>query len=178
MIDPDVELGAGVVIFDRQLVNIFGCSIGDGTFIGPFVEITRGVKIGRRCKIESHSFVCDGVELADGVFIGHGVMFTNDLYPTTYRQVKRLSTFVGEGTSLGSNATVLGGIRIGSHVVIGAGAVVTTHVPDFSIAVGNPARVVRTFTNAEEVKAYIESQQQGAGPADAACSNKVISEKS
>ena len=106
MIDPDVELGTGVVIFDRQLVNIFGCSIGDGTFIGPFVEITRGVKIGRRCKIESHSFVCDGVELADGVFIGHGVMFTNDLYPTTYRQVKRLSTFVGEGASLGSNATV------------------------------------------------------------------------
>ena len=92
MIDPDVELGAGVVIFDPQLVNIFGCSIGDDTFIGPFVEITRGVKIGRRCKIESHSFICDGVELADGVFIGHGVMFTNDLYPTTYRQVKRLST--------------------------------------------------------------------------------------
>ena len=151
MIDPDVELGAGVVIFDRQLVNIFGCSIGDDTFIGPFVEITRGVKIGRRCTIESHSFICDGVELADGVFIGHGVMFTNDLYPTTYRQVKRLPTFVGEGASLGSNATV-----------IGAGAVVTSDIPDFSIAVGNPARVVRSFANAEELWGYIESQQQGA----------------
>jgi UDP-2-acetamido-3-amino-2,3-dideoxy-glucuronate N-acetyltransferase len=162
MIDPDVELGAGVVIFDRQLVNIFGCSIGDDTFIGPFVEITRGVKIGRRCKIESHSFICDGVELADGVFIGHGVMFTNDLYPTTYRQVKRLPTFVGEGASLGSNATVIGGIRIGSHAVIGAGAVVTADIPDFSIVAGNPARVVRSFANAEELWGYIESQQQGA----------------
>jgi UDP-2-acetamido-3-amino-2,3-dideoxy-glucuronate N-acetyltransferase len=162
MIDPDVELGAGVVIFDRQLVNIFGCSIGDETFVGPFVEITRGVKIGRRCTIESHSFICDGVELADGVFIGHGVMFTNDLYPTTYRQVKRLPTFVGEGASLGSNATIVGGIRIGSRVVIGAGAVVTADIPDFSIAVGNPARVVRSFTNAEELWGYIESQQQGA----------------
>jgi len=161
MIDPDVELGVGVVIFDRQLVNIFGCSIGDGTFVGPFVEITRGVKIGRRCKIESHSFICDGVELADGVFIGHGVMFTNDLYPTTYRHVKRLATFVGERASLGSNATVIGGIRIGAHVVIGAGAVVTTDIPDFSIAVGNPARVLRSFANAEELRGYIESQQQG-----------------
>lgn len=162
MIDPDVELGAGVVIFDPQLVNIFGCSIGDDTFIGPFVEITRGVKIGRRCKIESHSFICDGVELADGVFIGHGVMFANDLYPTTYRQVKRLSIFVGEGASLGSNATVIGGIRIGSHAVVGAGAVVTADIPDFSIVAGNPARVVRSFGDAEELRGYIESQQQGA----------------
>jgi len=162
MIDPDVELGTGVVIFDRQLVNIFGCSIGDDTFIGPFVEITRGVKIGRRCKIESHSFICDGVELADGVFIGHGVMFTNDLYPTTYRQVKCLHTLVGEGASLGSNATVIGGIRIGSHAVIGAGAVVTANIPDFSIVAGNPARVVRSFANAKELRGYIESQQQGA----------------
>jgi UDP-2-acetamido-3-amino-2,3-dideoxy-glucuronate N-acetyltransferase len=162
MIDPDVELGAGVVIFDPQLVNIFGCSIGDDTFIGPFVEITRGVKIGRRCTIESHSFICDGVQLADGVFVGHGVMFTNDLYPTTYRQVKRLPTFVGEGASLGSNATIIGGIRIGSRVVVGAGAVVTADIPDFSIAVGNPARVVRNFANAEDLWDYIESQQEGA----------------
>jgi len=162
MIDPDVELGAGVVIFDRQLVNIFGCSIGDGTFIGPFVEITRGAKIGRRCKIESHSFICDGVELADNVFVGHGVMFTNDLYPTTHRQVKRLSTSVGESASLGSNATIIGGVRIGAHAVIGAGAVVTSDIPDFSIAVGNPARVVNGFKNAEELRRYIESKQAGA----------------
>jgi UDP-2-acetamido-3-amino-2,3-dideoxy-glucuronate N-acetyltransferase len=162
MIDPDVELGAGVVIFDRQLVNIFGCSIGDGTFIGPFVEITRGAKIGRRCKIESHSFICDGVELADNVFIGHGVMFTNDLYPTTYRQVKRLPTSVGESASLGSNATIVGGVRIGAHAVIGAGAVVTTDIPAFSIAVGNPAKVVKAFKNVGELRRYIESKQAGA----------------
>jgi acetyltransferase-like isoleucine patch superfamily enzyme len=163
MIDPDVELGAGVVIFDRHLVNIFGCSIGDDTFVGPFVEITRGVKIGRRCMIQSHSFICDGVELADGVFIGHGVMFTNDLYPMTYRQVKRRATFVGESASVGSNATIIGGIRIGSHVVIGAGAVVTTDIPDFSIAAGNPARVLRAFSGAAELQHYIESNQEGTG---------------
>src|SRR5262249_32147603 len=162
MIDPDVELGTGVVIFDRQLVNIFGCSVGDDTFIGPFVEITRGVKIGRRCKIESHAFLCAGVRLADDVFVGHGVMFTNALYPTPSRQVKRLPPFVGESASLGSNATVIGGIRIGSHAVIGAGAVVTANIPDFSIVAGNPARVVRSFANAEELRGYIESRQQGA----------------
>jgi acetyltransferase-like isoleucine patch superfamily enzyme len=161
MIDPDVELGTGVVIFDRQLVNIFGCSIGDDTFVGPFVEITRGVKIGRRCMIQSHSFICDGAELADGVFIGHGVMFTNDLYPMTYRQVKRRPTFVGESASVGSNATIIGGIRIGSHVVIGAGAVVTTDIPDFSIAAGNPARVLQAFESAAEMRRYIESKQEG-----------------
>ncbi len=162
MIDPDVELGAGVVIFDRQLVNIFGCSIGDGTFIGPFVEITRGAKIGRRCRIESHSFICDGVELADNVFVGHGVMFTNDLYPMTYRQVNRLPTSVGESASLGSNATIVGGVRIGAHAVIGAGAVVTSDIPDFSIAVGNPARVVKGFKSVEELRRYIENKQAGA----------------
>src|SRR5262249_10737320 len=151
MIDSDVELGAGVVIFDRQLVNIFGCSIGDETFIGPFVEITRGVKIGRRCKIESHSFICDGVELADGVFIGHGVMFTNDLYPTTYRQVKRLPIFVGEGASLGSNATVIGGIRIGSHPRIGGGGAVTAGTPPFSSVAGKSGRGVGRVPNAGEV---------------------------
>jgi acetyltransferase-like isoleucine patch superfamily enzyme len=111
--------------------------------------------------IESHSFICDGVELADGVFIGHGVMFTNDLYPMTYRQVKRRPTFVDDSASIGSNATIVGGIRIGSHVVIGAGAVVTTDIADFSIAAGNPARVLQTFASAAELRRYIESKQAG-----------------
>ena len=161
MIDSDVKLGAGVVIFNRDLVNLFGCSIGDGTFIGPFVEITRGVTIGRNCKIESHSFICDGVELSDGVFIGHGVVFTNDLYPMTYRQVKGLRTLVGESASLGSNATIIGGLRIGHHTVIGAGSVVTSDIPDFSIAAGNPVRVIRRFSSAVELRQYIETRQEG-----------------
>ena len=149
MIDPDVVLGANVKIFAPELVNLFGCTIGDSTFIGPFVEITRGVKIGKRCLIESHSFICDGVCIGDDVFLGHGVMFTNDLYPATFRQVERKKTFVGDHASLGSNSTIIGGVRIGDHAIIGAGAVVTKDVPDFAIAVGNPARVRRQFNNHE-----------------------------
>jgi len=159
MIDPDVELGDGVVIFDASLVNLFGCSIGAGTFIGPFVEITRGAKIGRNCKIESHAFICDRVELAEGVFVGHGVMFTNDLYPTTLRQVKRLPTFVGDYASLGSNATIVGGVRIGKGAVIGAGSVVTRDVPDYTIAAGNPARVLRSFASISDLRQYMETRQ-------------------
>ncbi len=160
MIDADVVLGKGVKIHDPQLVNIFGCTIGDGSFIGPFVEITRGAKIGRNCKIESHAFICDGVEIMDNVFVGHGVMFTNDLYPTTFRQVKRLRTLVCEGASLGSNATIIGGVRIGRHAVIGAGCVVTEDMPDFSIAAGNPARVLRSFPDLSELRRYMESRQE------------------
>ena len=106
MIDADVKLGNGVRIFAPDLVNIFGCEIGDETFIGPFVEITRGTVIGKRCIIESHSFLCDRVTLEDEVFVGHGVMFTNDLYPRTSRQVVRMPTLVKRGCSLGSNATI------------------------------------------------------------------------
>src|SRR5205809_405369 len=143
MIDNDAVLGQGVVIFDKNLVNIYGCSIGDDTFIGPFVEITRGVSIGRRCKIESHAFVCTGVRIDDDVFIGHGVVFTNDLYPMSTRHVAPRETCVGKGASIGSNATVVGGVAIGHHVIIGAGAVVTTDVPALTIVAGNPARVLR-----------------------------------
>jgi UDP-2-acetamido-3-amino-2,3-dideoxy-glucuronate N-acetyltransferase len=162
MIDPDVELGEGVIIFDSSLVNLFGCSIGSGTFVGPFVEITRGAKIGRNCKIESHAFICDRVELADGVFVGHGVMFTNDLYPTalTLRQVSRLPTFVGEYASLGSNATIIGGIRIGSGAVIGAGSVVTRDIPNYAIAAGNPARVLRSFATISDLHQYVQTRQE------------------
>ena len=156
----DVTCGARVRIVEPA--NLYGCTLGDDCFVGPFVEIQQGVTIGARTKVQSHAFVCELVTIGADCFIGHGVMFTNDLYPTTYRQVKRLPTFVGEGASLGSNATVIGGIRIGRRVVIGAGAVVTVDIPDFSIAVGNPARVVRSFANAAELWGYIESQQQGA----------------
>jgi acetyltransferase-like isoleucine patch superfamily enzyme len=123
------------------------------------VEITRGVTIGRRCRIESHSFICDGVQIGDYVFIGHGVMFVNDLYPQLYRQVERLPTVVADGASLGSNATIIGGIRLGRHAIIGAGAVVTRDVPDFAIALGNPARVTRQFEGLEPLKSFIESRQ-------------------
>jgi UDP-2-acetamido-3-amino-2,3-dideoxy-glucuronate N-acetyltransferase len=160
MIDPDVVLGTDVKIFAPHLVNLFGCTIGDRTFIGPFVEITRGVTVGKRCLIESHSFICDGVHVGDDVFIGHGVMFTNDLYPMTYRQVKRKRTMVGNYASLGSNATIIGGVRIGEHAIIGAGAVVTKDVPDYAIAVGNPARLKRRFNDRDSLRAFIEARQE------------------
>jgi UDP-2-acetamido-3-amino-2,3-dideoxy-glucuronate N-acetyltransferase len=160
MIDPDVVLGANVKIFAPDLVNLFGCSIGDRTFVGPFVEITRGVTVGRGCLIESHSFICDGVHIGDDVFVGHGVMFTNDLFPMTYRQVKRKGTVVGDHASLGSNATIIGGVRIGEHAIVGAGAVVTKDVPDYAIVVGNPARVKRRFDDLESLRAFIEARQE------------------
>lgn len=163
MIDSDVVLGRDVVIFDRGLVNIFGCEIGDESFIGPFVEITRGVVIGRYCKIESHSFICDSVALGDGVFVGHGVMFTNDLYPRTDRHVVYLPTIVGEGVSIGSNATIIAGVTIGAHAVIGAGAVITKDVAAFSIVAGNPARVLREFADLAALRAYVTARQATSG---------------
>lgn len=162
MIDPDVQLGQEVRIFDAGLVNLFGCRIGDRTFVGPFVEITYGVSVGRDCLIESHSFLCDGVELEDEVFVGHGVMFTNDLYPRTDRRVAHPRTLVRRGASIGSNATVIGGVTIGEHAVIGAGAVVTRDVPACAIAAGNPARVTRRFDGLTELLRYIQGRQTSA----------------
>ena len=156
MIDTDVKLGANVTIFSPDLVNLFGCEIGDGTFIGPFVEITRGTVVGRNCKIESHSFLCDRVTLEDDVFVGHGVMFTNDYFPRSNRQVVRAATLVRTGCSLGSNATILPGVTLG---VVGAGAVVTRDVPDFAIVAGNPARVVRQFEGLEAMLQYMNDKQ-------------------
>ena len=160
MIDPDVKLGSNVKIFDPAMVNIFGCEIGDDSFIGPFVEITRGTVVGRNCKVESHAFICDSVTIEDDVFVGHGVMFTNDLYPRTDRHVIYIKTLVKRGASLGSNATIVAGVTIGEHAVVGAGAVVTKDVPDFSIAAGNPARVIRQFKTLPELLEYIASRQQ------------------
>lgn len=163
MIDNDVKLGANVKIFSPELVNIFGCEIGDGTFVGPFVEITRGTVVGRNCKIESHSFLCDRVTLEDDVFIGHGVMFTNDLYPRSDRQVVRMPTLVKQGAGIGSNATIVPGVTIGAFAIVGAGAVVTRSVPDYAIVAGNPAKVLKQFESREEVLRFMNAQQPEAG---------------
>lgn len=162
MIDPDVKLGVDVRIFDPALVNIFGCEIGDGTFVGPFVEITRGVSIGRRCLVESHSFICTGVTIEDEVFVGHGVMFVNDLYPRTHRHVVYPPTLIHRGASLGSNSTIIGGITVGENAVVGAGAVVTKDIPAYAIAAGNPARVIRRFKSYDEMFAFMQTRQKSA----------------
>jgi len=149
-IAPDVKLGQGVRIFG--FTNLYGCEIGDETKVGTFVEIQKGAKIGRRCKISSHSFICEGVTLEDEVFIGHGVMFTNDRFPRataangalqTEADWTCLPTLVKRGASIGSNATLLCGITIGEGAIVGAGSVVTKDVPPGAIVAGNPARVMK-----------------------------------
>ena len=151
MIKNDVQLGEGVVIFHPDLVNLYGCQIGAGTKIGSFVEIQKGASIGARCKISSHSFICKGVEIEEGVFVGHGVMFINDTYPKAVGEDgelqseadwKLIRTRVKSRASIGSNATILCGITIGESTLVGAGAVVTRDVPDYAIVAGVPARVV------------------------------------
>ena len=150
-ISPDVTLGSNVVLHHKDLVNLYGCRIGDETKIGTFVEIQKNSVIGKRCKISSHSFICEGVEIADEVFIGHGVMFTNDSYPRAATMEglvqaeadwKLLPTRVRARASIGSNATILPGITVGENAMIGAGAVVTHDVPDHAIVAGVPARIV------------------------------------
>src|SRR5216117_817873 len=149
-IAPDVKLGKGVRIYGFS--NLYGCEIGDDVKIGTFVEIQKGAKIGNRCKISSHSFICEGVTLEDEVFIGHGVTFINDRFPRATRTDGRLQTEVDwscvpttvkRGTSIGSGATILCGVAIGERAIVGAGSVVTKDVPDGAIVAGNPARVLR-----------------------------------
>ena len=148
-IAPDVKLGQGVKIF--SFVNLYGCEIGDGSKIGTFVEIQRGAKIGRRCKISSHTFICEGVTLEDEVFVGHNVVFTNDRYPraTANGQLQTdadwacIPTLVKRGASIGSGAVLLCGITIGENAMIGAGSVVTRDVPPGATVCGNPARIVK-----------------------------------
>lgn len=150
-IASDVTLAPDTKIPYPDLVNLYGCAVGAQTFIGPFVEIQRGVVIGSRCKIQSHSFLCSGVTLADEVFVGHGVMFVNDNYPYATTRDGNLAstddwtlspTVVGRRASIGSNATILGGVTIGQGALIGAGAVVTADVAEYAIVAGVPARVM------------------------------------
>ena len=153
-ISADVTIGEDVVIFHRDLVNLYGCRIGAGTKIGAFVEIQKGADIGRRCKISSHTFVCEGVTIEDEVFVGHGVMFINDLVPRavsasgglqTEADWQLVPTLVKRGASIGSNATIVAGVTIGEGALVGAGAVVTRDVPPYTVVVGVPAVVTRTL---------------------------------
>ncbi|NND08749.1 MAG: N-acetyltransferase [Saprospiraceae bacterium] len=146
----DVTLGDDVRIFD--FVNLYGCTIGHRTKIGTFVEIQEGVVIGPDCKISSHSFICTGVSIGSGVFIGHGVCFVNDKYPRALNKEGRMQTtadwteeptVVADHVSIGTNATILPGIQIGEGAIVGAGSVVTKAVPPHTIVAGNPARIIR-----------------------------------
>jgi acetyltransferase-like isoleucine patch superfamily enzyme len=156
LIAPDVKLGKGVRIYG--FVNLYGCEIGDDVKIGSFVEIQKGVRVGNRCKISSHTFVCEGVTLEDEVFVGHNVTFINDRYPRattgdgalqTEADWECLPTVVKRGASIGSGATLLCGITVGEHAIVGAGSVVTKDVPPGAVVAGNPARVMRS--NAKKV---------------------------
>jgi UDP-2-acetamido-3-amino-2,3-dideoxy-glucuronate N-acetyltransferase len=155
-IASDVIIGPGVRIFQPELVNLYGCSIGAQTKVGAFVEIQKNASIGERCKISSHTFICEGVTIEDECFVGHGVMFTNDVYPSavnvdgspqTEADWEVIKTIVKKRASIGSNATILAGITIGEGALIGAGAVVTHDVPSFAIVAGVPARVIGSVQN-------------------------------
>ena len=159
-VNDDVKLGTNVKIFHPNLVNLYGCTIGDETKIGTFVEIQKNATVGARCKVSSHTFICEGVVIEDEVFVGHGVMFTNDLYPRATNEDSSLQTEadwsvietrVKRRASIGSNATILPGITIGENAIVGAGAVVTRDVPDYTTVVGVPAQVVGGVREAREL---------------------------
>ena len=157
-IAPDVKLGKNVRL--AKFINLYGCEIGDETKIGAFVEIQKNASIGCRCKISSHTFICEGVTIEDNVFVGHGVVFINDSYPRatadgelqTQADWKVENTLVKNGASIGSGATILSKVTIGENAIVGAGSVVTKDVPANTIVAGNPARVLRTL--AGERKAH------------------------
>jgi acetyltransferase-like isoleucine patch superfamily enzyme len=155
-VTPDVKLGRNVKL--AKFINLYGCSVGDNTKIGAFVEIQKNASVGNNCKISSHTFVCEGVTIEDDVFIGHGVMFINDSYPRATTQGGSLQTeadwkvertFVRKGASIGSGATILANVTIGENALVGAGSVVTKDVPANAVVAGNPARLKRYF-NSEE----------------------------
>jgi acetyltransferase-like isoleucine patch superfamily enzyme len=158
-IAPDVKLGKHVKL--SKFINLYGCEIGDETKIGAFVEVQKNAFIGRRCKISSHTFVCEGVTIEDNVFVGHGVVFINDSYPRataasgelqTEQDWKVESTLVRKGASIGSGATILSNVVIGENAIIGAGSVVTKDVPPNAVFAGNPARLLRYVGSPLEVK--------------------------
>lgn len=136
----DASIGNNVIIM--PFVNLYGCEIGDNSFIGPFVEIQTGVKIGRNVRVQSHSFICTGVTILDNVFIGHGVIFVNDLYPPQYDEKNWKETIVRKGSSIGNNSTILP-VVIGENAIIGAGSTVTKNVLPGAIVAGNPAKLLR-----------------------------------
>jgi acetyltransferase-like isoleucine patch superfamily enzyme len=153
-IAPNVKVGKDVNIYD--FVNLYGCAIGDNTKIGHFVEIQKGARIGKNCKISSHTFICEGVTIEDDVFIGHNVTFTNDIYPRASNENGELQTaddwaceptVVKQGASIGSGATLLPKVTVGENAIIGAGSVVTKNVPAGTIVAGNPARILRKITD-------------------------------
>jgi len=157
-ITESVQLGSNVRIFHPDLVNLYGCRIGDDSRIGAFVEIQKNAHVGARCKVSSHTFICEGVTIEDEVFIGHGVMFTNDIYPRATNpdgspqseaDWKVIETRVCKRASIGSNATILAGITIGEGALVGAGAVVTKDVPPYAIVAGVPAKVVGDTRNSK-----------------------------
>ena len=156
-ITPDVKLGKDVKL--SKFINLYGCEIGDDTKIGAFVEIQKNAVIGKRCKISSHSFICEGVTIEDNVFIGHGVMFINDIYPraTTDGQLQTEAdwkverTIIKKGASIGTGTTILANVTVGEKAIVGAGSVVTKDVPANSIVAGNPARFLRFVESAVEV---------------------------
>ena len=159
-ISADVKLGKDVKL--AQFVNLYGCEIGDYTKIGAFVEIQKNARVGERCKISSHTFICEGVTIEDNVFIGHGVVFINDMYPRattsegqlqTERDWKVETTVVKKGASIGSGATILANVTVGENAIVGAGSVVTKTVPPNTVVAGNPARVIRAVPAAAAAKA-------------------------
>lgn len=150
------------VVYFPELVNLYGCEIGPLSRVGPFVEVQRGAAVGKYSKISSHTFVCSHVTIGDYVFVGHGVMFVNDLYPCVTQPFVAQRTRVGDWASIGSGATILP-VQIGEGAIIGAGAVVTHDVPPWAVAAGNPARVTRQFGNMEERNAFVANQARHGG---------------
>ena len=155
-IAPDVKLGKGVKL--SKFINLYGCEIGDDTKIGAFVEIQKNASVGRQCKISSHTFICEGVTIEDNVFIGHGVMFINDIYPRatangqlqTEADWKVERTVIKNRASIGTGATILANVTIGENAIVGAGSVVTKNVPANCIVAGNPAKMLRKIESAVE----------------------------
>jgi acetyltransferase-like isoleucine patch superfamily enzyme len=167
-IHPSTRLGRGVRFANQELVNIYGCTIGEDSFVGPFVEIQHHVSVGSRCKIQSHSFLCEGVSIEDEVFIGHGVMFTNDLWPRATGDEGQLlgtgewilsKTLVKARASLGNGCTILP-VTIGEGALVAAGAVVTRDVPAHTIVAGNPARIIGDVRNRRPQVVHVEGSQK------------------